>query len=83
MTELRISPDEPELVPVPKKMASLPTFIAPPANPASAAAAPVIVDAEEKAKSKWKLTKKVNRIYADWLDDVSPPRSLPDKEEEM
>ncbi|XP_051140584.1 zinc finger CCCH domain-containing protein 39-like [Andrographis paniculata] len=31
----------------------------------------------EEKRSKWKLNKKINRIYADWLDDVSPPRGLP------
>ncbi|KAG9153254.1 hypothetical protein Leryth_020843 [Lithospermum erythrorhizon] len=35
---------------------------------------------EEQKMSKWKLTKKVNRIYADWLDDLSPLRESNDDE---
>ncbi|KAL6974277.1 hypothetical protein U1Q18_028458 [Sarracenia purpurea var. burkii] len=31
--------------------------------------------------SKWKGTKKINRIYADWIDDLTPPKSLPSQAE--
>lgn len=83
LTELRFSPDEAELVvtagPAPRKTASVSAFTTPPTNPVSAI--PISGDGDVKVKSKWKLTKKVNRIYADWLDDLSPPRSLADKEE--
>ncbi|XP_057770395.1 zinc finger CCCH domain-containing protein 39 [Salvia miltiorrhiza] len=47
---------------------------------AAAAAAPTTGDGEEKRISKWKLTKKINRIYADWLDDLTPPHLSPTKE---
>ncbi|KAA8535067.1 hypothetical protein F0562_030070 [Nyssa sinensis] len=31
----------------------------------------------KKCLQKWKGTKKINRIYADWIDDLTPPHSLP------
>ncbi|KAL6534649.1 hypothetical protein OROGR_013324 [Orobanche gracilis] len=41
-----------------------------------AAAAPINGDGEIKKASKWKVTKKINRIYADWLDDATSPDEL-------
>ncbi|KAM3302797.1 zinc finger CCCH domain-containing protein 39 [Capsicum chacoense] len=32
---------------------------------------------EEKKNLKWKLSKKICRIYGDWLDDLVPPHLLP------
>lgn len=52
-------------------------------TPSAAAAAPANGDGEEKRISKWKLTKKINRIYADWLDDLTPPHGSPSKEYEL
>ncbi|CAA3023996.1 zinc finger CCCH domain-containing 39-like [Olea europaea subsp. europaea] len=50
--------------------------------PASAViGAPVNEDAKNKEISKWKLNRQINRIYADWWDDLSPPRNSPRKEE--
>ncbi|KAK3029103.1 hypothetical protein RJ639_039247 [Escallonia herrerae] len=45
--------------------------------------APAMVDREEGKKcfSKWKGQKKINRIYADWIDDLLPPHMLPSKVE--
>ncbi|KAF7145991.1 hypothetical protein RHSIM_Rhsim04G0069700 [Rhododendron simsii] len=41
-------------------------------------AAPTMEDGEgRKCFSKWKGTKKINCIYADWKDDLTPPLSLP------
>ncbi|KAL2228195.1 zinc finger CCCH domain-containing protein 39 isoform X1 [Sesamum indicum] len=75
--------DEAELVmnavPVPRKAASVSAFSTPPANPM--VAPPLNVDGEQKKTSKWKLTKKINRIYADWLDDLTPPNCSPGVEE--
>ncbi|XP_052198454.1 zinc finger CCCH domain-containing protein 39 [Diospyros lotus] len=31
----------------------------------------------KKGLSHWKSTKKINRIYADWIDDLTPPRISP------
>ena len=45
-----------------------------PAPCAAVAVAPV----EEKRISKWKLTKKINRIYGDWLDNLTPPHLSPE-----
>uniref|UniRef100_A0A5B7BY56 Putative zinc finger CCCH domain-containing protein 39 n=1 Tax=Davidia involucrata TaxID=16924 RepID=A0A5B7BY56_DAVIN len=40
--------------------------------------APIKEDGEgKKCLRKWKGTKKINRIYADWIDDLTPPHSLP------
>ncbi|KAE9462735.1 hypothetical protein C3L33_05353, partial [Rhododendron williamsianum] len=45
-------------------------------------AAPTMEDGEgKKCFSKWKGTKKINRIYADWIDDLTPPLSLPSQVE--
>lgn len=45
-------------------------------------AAPTKEDGEgTKCFSKWKGTKKINRIYADWIDDLTPPLSLPSRVE--
>ncbi|KAF7129739.1 hypothetical protein RHSIM_Rhsim10G0200700 [Rhododendron simsii] len=41
-------------------------------------ATPTMEDGEgKKCFSKWKGTKKINRIYADWMDDLTPPLSVP------
>ncbi|KAH6819352.1 hypothetical protein C2S51_002955 [Perilla frutescens var. frutescens] len=61
----------------PRKVASVSAF---PTASAAAVAAPANEDREEKRISKWKLTKKINRIYADWLDDLTPPHCSPSKE---
>ncbi|KAK6127302.1 hypothetical protein DH2020_038965 [Rehmannia glutinosa] len=45
-----------------------------------AVVAPLNVDGENKKISKWKVTKKINRIYADWLDDMTPPYCSPNEE---
>ncbi|KAL2480698.1 Zinc finger CCCH domain-containing protein 39 [Abeliophyllum distichum] len=51
-------------------------------SPATAViGAPANEDAESKKISKWKLNRQINRIYADWLDDLSPPHNSPSKEE--
>lgn len=43
--------------------------------------APTNEDGEgKKCFSKWKGTKKINRIYADWIDDLTP-LSLPSQVE--
>lgn len=34
---------------------------------------------EDKKILKWKLTKKIYRIYADWIDDLVPPHLLATK----
>ena len=31
----------------------------------------------KEREDKWKTTKKINRIYVDWIDDLTPPQSLP------
>ncbi|KAI3472239.1 hypothetical protein Pfo_029727 [Paulownia fortunei] len=36
---------------------------------------------QSEMTSKWKLTNKINRIYADWLDDQTPPYCPPSKGE--
>lgn len=33
---------------------------------------------EEKKIHKWKLSKKISRIYGDWIDDLVPPHLHPD-----
>lgn len=33
----------------------------------------------KKCFPKWKGAKKIDRIYADWIDDLTPPLSLPNK----
>lgn len=65
-------------VSTPRRVAPVPAF--PPTSTATAVASPVAGDGEEKKTSKWKLTKKINRIYADWLDDLTPPHLSPAKE---
>lgn len=57
-------------VSAPGKVASVSAFPA-----MEAAAAPV---AGEKRISKWNAKKKINRIYADWLDDLTPPHLSPE-----
>lgn len=66
-------------VSAPRKVA----FVSALPTPSAAAAAPANGDGEEKRISKWKLTKKINRIYADWLDDLTPPHGSPSKEYEL
>lgn len=66
-------------VSAPRKVASVSAL----PTPSAAAAAPANGDGEEKRISKWKLTKKINRIYADWLDDLTPPHGSPSKEYEL
>ncbi|CAA0842830.1 Zinc finger CCCH domain-containing protein 39 [Striga hermonthica] len=53
-------------------VSSVSGFSTPTVNLASTVV-PINGDAENKKASKWKLTKKINRIYADWLDDADPP----------
>lgn len=31
---------------------------------------------KENEASRWKLNKKINLIYGDWIDDLTPPRSI-------
>ncbi|KAI4344100.1 hypothetical protein L6164_011370 [Bauhinia variegata] len=58
-----------------------------PANdaiPCNTAAIPSVSNEEEQGKKsllKWKGPKKINRIYADWLDDVPLVHNLPRKVE--
>ncbi|XP_073285017.1 zinc finger CCCH domain-containing protein 39-like [Primulina huaijiensis] len=40
-------------------------------------------EAGEDKLSKWKLSKKINRIYADWIDDLSPPHCSPNKKDDI
>lgn len=84
-SELKVPPaiDEPEMaVPmnagttIPRK----PVSAFPTAHPNTVVGAPLNTDADQQKASKWKLSKKVNRIYADWLDDMSPPRGALDDE---
>ncbi|KAK6127227.1 hypothetical protein DH2020_039026 [Rehmannia glutinosa] len=63
---------------VPRIPASVSTFGTAPAN--IAVVAPLNGDGENKKISKWKVTKKINRIYADWLDDMTPPYCSPNEE---
>ncbi|KAI3446513.1 hypothetical protein Pfo_003178 [Paulownia fortunei] len=74
--------DEAELVmnagSVPRKSAPVSAFSTAPAN--LAVGAPLNGDEEDKKTSKWKVTKKINRIYADWLDDLTPPYCSPSEE---
>ncbi|GFP92908.1 zinc finger CCCH domain-containing protein 39 [Phtheirospermum japonicum] len=56
---------------IPRNPSSVSTFSTPPAN--LGVAAPINGDEESKKASKWKVTKKINRIYADWLDDYCSP----------
>ncbi|GER39879.1 zinc finger CCCH-type family protein [Striga asiatica] len=53
-------------------VSSVSGFSTPPVNLTSTVV-PINDDAGNKKASKWKLTKKINRIYADWLDDADPP----------
>ncbi|KAG6397305.1 hypothetical protein SASPL_143471 [Salvia splendens] len=46
--------------------------------PAPCGAAVAVAPVEEKRISKWKLTKKINRIYGDWLDNLTPPHLSPE-----
>ncbi|KAG8367855.1 hypothetical protein BUALT_Bualt16G0116000 [Buddleja alternifolia] len=64
---------------IPRKALSASAFNTAPAN--MVIGAPPNADEEQKKTSKWKLTKKINRIYADWLDDMTPPYCSPNKEE--
>lgn len=63
--------------------------VSPPRKVAAVSAFPAVAavvdtaagDGEEKKISKRELTKKINRFYADWLDDLTPPHVSPTKEE--
>ncbi|KAI8563902.1 hypothetical protein RHMOL_Rhmol03G0145500 [Rhododendron molle] len=60
----------------PTKPLSVPRANIPPIE--AVIAAPTMEDGEgKKCFSKWKGTKKINRIYDDWIDDLIPPLSLP------
>ncbi|KAL8036999.1 hypothetical protein ABFS82_11G012100 [Erythranthe guttata] len=70
-----------EAASIPRKPVPVSTFIAAPANNLVAAIPSSNGDEESKKLSKWKLTKKINRIYADWLDDMTPPHNSPTQED--
>ncbi|XAR66925.1 hypothetical protein NMG60_11013307 [Bertholletia excelsa] len=74
----RIEAETVNTITIPTKPVSVPGVDAPLSK--IAVSAPVNEDAEgEKCFSKWKGTKKINRIYADWIDDLTLPLSLPNK----
>ncbi|KAE9609699.1 hypothetical protein Lal_00006568 [Lupinus albus] len=60
------------------KLTSIPIIDAAPA-PSNIASPPRANDAApgQKRLLKWKGTKKINRIYADWLEDEPPVQNLP------
>ncbi|CAK9133988.1 unnamed protein product [Ilex paraguariensis] len=65
---------------IPAKPLAVPSNDAAPANTVTSASTKE-EGVGKKGLSKWKLTKKMNRIYADWIDDLTPPHILPSEVE--
>ncbi|PIN05514.1 hypothetical protein CDL12_21946 [Handroanthus impetiginosus] len=75
-SELRLSGtlNEPEPVTTTGSISRKPVSVSVTTAPATVVVgAPLNRDEEQKEALKWKLTKKINRIYGDWLDDLDSP----------
>ncbi|GFZ20908.1 zinc finger (CCCH-type) family protein [Actinidia rufa] len=72
----RIEAEVVDALTIPTKPVSVPVNDVAPSK--AVVAAPAKEDGDgKKGFSKWKGPKKINRIYADWIDDLTPPHNLP------